>query len=97
MDVFALHSHLPYVLNHGRWPHGSDWLSEAAVDTYLPLLEALDALETEGVPAPITLGVTPILASQLASDIRQGARLFTQRLGHVTMPRPSLPGVARST
>ena len=24
--VLTLHSHLPYVLNHGRWPHGSDWL-----------------------------------------------------------------------
>ena len=27
--VLALHSHLPWVLNHGRWPHGSDWLTEA--------------------------------------------------------------------
>ena len=39
--VLTLHSHLPYVLNHGRWPHGSDWLCEATLDTYLPLLEAL--------------------------------------------------------
>ncbi len=37
--VLTLHSHLPYVLNHGRWPHGSDWICEAALDTYLPLLE----------------------------------------------------------
>ncbi len=29
--VFTLHSHLPYVLNHGAWPHGSDWLSEAVL------------------------------------------------------------------
>mgnify|MGYP003290937383 CR=1 FL=1 len=43
--VFTLHSHLPYVLNHGRWPHGSDWICEAAVDTYLPLLETLRRLE----------------------------------------------------
>jgi 1,4-alpha-glucan branching enzyme len=64
--ILTLHSHLPYVLQHGRWPHGSDWLSEAAVDTYLPLLEALDLLEAEGVPSPITLGITPILANQLA-------------------------------
>ena len=34
----VLHSHLPYVLSHGRWPHGTDWLSEAAAETYLPLL-----------------------------------------------------------
>ena len=36
--VLMLHSHLPYVLNHGRWPHGSDWICEAAIETYLPLL-----------------------------------------------------------
>ena len=58
--VFALHSHLPWVLHHGRWPHGSDWLTEAAVDTYLPLVEALEGLEHADVAAPITLGVTPI-------------------------------------
>src|SRR5437667_135122 len=34
----VLHTHLPMVLNHGRWPHGSDWLCEAASDCYLPLL-----------------------------------------------------------
>ncbi|MFI5207583.1 MAG: 1,4-alpha-glucan branching protein domain-containing protein [Gemmatimonadales bacterium] len=64
--VLALHSHLPWVLHHGRWPHGSDWLCEAALDTYLPLLEALEDLEREGVPAPLTLGITPVLAAQLA-------------------------------
>jgi 1,4-alpha-glucan branching enzyme len=80
--ILALHSHLPYVLNHGRWPHGSDWLSEAAVDTYLPLLEALGVLKTEGVPAPITLGVTPILANQLAHPVfaTELSAFFTQRL-----------------
>ena len=65
--VLVLHSHLPYVLNHGRWPHGSDWICEAALDTYLPLIETLRSLEADGVRAPITLGITPILASQLAN------------------------------
>ena len=65
--VLTLHSHLPYVLNHGRWPHGSDWLCEAALDTYLPLLEALSTLKEEGRESPVTLGITPILANQLAS------------------------------
>ena len=63
--VLALHSHLPYVLNHGRWPHGSDWLCEAALETYLPLLEALRALADDGVAAPVTIGFTPVLANQL--------------------------------
>ncbi|MEM9753736.1 MAG: hypothetical protein AAF916_10170, partial [Planctomycetota bacterium] len=26
----VLHGHLPYVLHHGTWPHGEDWLYEAA-------------------------------------------------------------------
>jgi 1,4-alpha-glucan branching enzyme len=67
--VFTLHSHLPYVLNHGRWPHGSDWLCEAALDTYLPLLEVLQGLAGDQVPAPITIGFTPVLANQLASPL----------------------------
>ena len=67
--VLMLHSHLPWVLNHGRWPHGSDWLSEAALDTYLPLLETLRALDGERVPSPMTIGFTPVLANQLASPV----------------------------
>jgi len=67
--VFMLHSHLPYVLNHGRWPHGSDWISEAAVDTYLPLLEVLRRLENDGIAAPVTIGFTPVLANQLANPL----------------------------
>jgi 1,4-alpha-glucan branching enzyme len=80
--ILALHSHLPLVLSHGRWPHGSDWLCEAAVDTYLPLLEQLNALETERVAAPITLGVTPILANQLAHPgfVPEVEAFFAQRL-----------------
>ncbi len=64
--VLTLHGHLPYVLHHGRWPHGSVWLCEAAFDSYLPLIEALQALEREKIPAPVTLGVTPVLANQLS-------------------------------
>ena len=64
--VLALHGHLPYVLHHGRWPHGSVWLSEGALDSYLPLIEALQSLERDHIPAPITLGITPILANQLS-------------------------------
>ena len=67
MDVvLVLHSHLPYVLHHGRWPHGSDWLSEATIDSYLPLLEVLHRWRDQGTQAPITIGFTPVLASQLA-------------------------------
>jgi len=64
--VLTLHGHLPYVLHHGRWPHGSVWLCEAAFDSYLPLIEALQALERDKIASPITLGITPVLANQLA-------------------------------
>jgi 1,4-alpha-glucan branching enzyme len=67
--VLMLHSHLPYVLNHGRWPHGSDWISEAAIDTYLPLLDVLLGLQRDGVAAPVTIGFTPVLANQLANPL----------------------------
>jgi 1,4-alpha-glucan branching enzyme len=80
--VLTLHSHLPWVLHHGRWPHGSDWLAEAAVDTYLPLLETLDALALQEIPAPVSLGVTPVLANQLAHPTfaLELSAFLTQRL-----------------
>ncbi|HMI58916.1 MAG TPA: hypothetical protein VK511_12760, partial [Gemmatimonadaceae bacterium] len=80
--VLALHSHLPYVLNHGRWPHGSDWITEAAVDSYLPLVDSLQALAEEEIAAPVTLGITPILANQLASPVFDSElhQFFQQRL-----------------
>jgi Glycosyl hydrolase family 57 len=68
--VLALHSHLPYVLNHGRWPHGSDWLCEAAIDSYLPLLEVLQRLAAEGLPAS-----TGGLLRAAAGRVRRGTEL----------------------
>lgn len=65
--VIVLHSHLPFVLNHGTWPHGADWLNEAAAETYLPLLMAMQRLERDGVPFKLNVGLTPILCEQLDS------------------------------
>jgi 1,4-alpha-glucan branching enzyme len=73
MDVvLVLHSHLPYVLHHGRWPHGSDWLAEATIDSYLPLLEMLHRVRDSGTRASLTIGVTPVLASQLTDPAFAG-------------------------
>lgn len=84
MDVVVmLHSHLPYVLNHGRWPHGSDWICEAAIDTYLPLVEKFRALDSLNIAAPVTIGFTPILANQLEHPafVEELETYFDQRLG----------------
>jgi len=91
--VLALHSHLPYVLNHGRWPHGSDWLCEAALDTYLPLLNKLDELGAAGVPAPVTIGFTPVLANQLADPAfgREMDAFFSLRLAACDEAAKALP------
>lgn len=64
--TFVLHSHLPYARLAGRWPHGEEWLHEAATETYIPLLQTLYDLKNDGVPFRLTLGLTPILAEQLA-------------------------------
>ena len=64
----VLHSHIPYVLAHGRSPHGTDWLSEAAAETYLPLLNTCRRLISEGISPKITLGLTPVLVEQLADE-----------------------------
>ncbi|MFN8570549.1 MAG: 1,4-alpha-glucan branching protein domain-containing protein [Gemmatimonadaceae bacterium] len=80
--VLMLHSHLPYVLNHGRWPHGSDWICEAAIDTYLPVVDLLRRLERDNIAAPVTIGFTPVLANQLehATFQRELDEYFSQRL-----------------
>jgi 1,4-alpha-glucan branching enzyme len=80
--IFTLHTHLPFVMNHGRWPHGSDWLCEVALECYLPLLRALRRLEAEGCPAGVTLNLSPILCEQLGSTAFRDemAAFFRQRL-----------------
>ncbi|MCY3935247.1 MAG: DUF1957 domain-containing protein [Chloroflexi bacterium] len=69
---FVLHSHIPYARKAGKWPHGEEWLHEAASETYIPLLKKLYKLRAEGVPFRIAIGITPILAEQLAdTDVQE--------------------------
>ncbi|MBI1846350.1 MAG: DUF1957 domain-containing protein [Candidatus Rokubacteria bacterium] len=63
----VLHTHLPMVVNHGRWPHGSDWLCEAAFECYLPLLDTAHRLVADGISPKWTLNITPVLCEQLTS------------------------------
>jgi len=71
--VLVLHAHLPYVLSHGKWPHGTDWLCEAACETYIPLLNTLGRLSSEGRRAGLTVGITPVLCEMLASPLFRSA------------------------
>ncbi len=65
--TFVLHSHLPWVLGHGRWPHGTDWLNEATAECYIPLLHQVNKLVDEGYRPRLNIGITPILQEQLQS------------------------------
>jgi 1,4-alpha-glucan branching enzyme len=77
--LFVLHTHLPWVLGHGRWPHGEAWLHEATAECYLPLLRVLDRLEEEGREGSITVGITPVLAEMLATPrFREGFLAYVE-------------------
>lgn len=64
--TFTLHAHLPYVVHHGTWPHGMEWLHEAAAETYLPLLRVLRHLERDRIRFQCNLNLSPILLEQLS-------------------------------
>ena len=63
----VLHGHMPWVLHHGRWPHGEHWLFEAALGVYLPLLEVIDEVTRKGARTGITLGLTDEIAEMFPS------------------------------
>jgi 1,4-alpha-glucan branching enzyme len=54
--AIVLHSHMPYVEGFGTYPFGEEWLFDAIIRSYLPVLE---------VARDLTLTVTPVLADQL--------------------------------
>jgi 1,4-alpha-glucan branching enzyme len=69
--TFTLHSHLPYVVNHGTWPHGMEWLHEAAAETYLPLLKVFAELEQQNLALKANVNLSPILLEQLSHPVFQ--------------------------
>ncbi len=63
--ALVLHSHLPWLAHHGSWPVGEEWLYQSWASSYLPVMDVLGRLASEGRQHLVTLGVTPILAAQL--------------------------------
>ncbi|MCE9498949.1 MAG: DUF1957 domain-containing protein, partial [Leptospira sp.] len=64
--ILVLHSHLPYI-RHPGYPVflEENWINEAILETYLPLLKSFRTLKEEGVPFKITMSFTPTLLSML--------------------------------
>ncbi len=93
-----LHSHLPFYRKAGMWPFGEENLYDCMMETYIPLLDALYELREEGVKAHVTVGITPILAEQLADEhLQNGFIQYMQtRLASVEedvarYPNPKVP------
>ncbi|MFN8449425.1 MAG: 1,4-alpha-glucan branching protein domain-containing protein [Anaerolineae bacterium] len=70
--TFVLHGHQPFLRQDGRLAlghHAEEWLHDAIIETYIPLLETLYDLSEEGVDFRFALGVSPVLAEQLADPL----------------------------
>ena len=75
---------MPYVEGFGTYPFGEEWLFDAVVRSYLPLLEVAERL---------TLTVTPVLADQLEGrGVRERLRDFLVEL-RVAAAEADLPQV----
>jgi 1,4-alpha-glucan branching enzyme len=87
--AIVLHSHMPYVEGFGTYPFGEEWLFDAVIRSYLPVLE---------VARDLTMTVTPVLADQLEDE---GARerlrrfLLTYRIGSAEADLRDVPAECR--
>ena len=63
--TLVLHTHLPWLAHHGRWPVGEEWLYQSWSAAYLPLVRVLRTLAAEDRRHLVTLGITPVVAAQL--------------------------------
>src|SRR5437899_3055583 len=65
----VLHAHLPYVRHpEHRYFLEENWLFEAVVATYLPLLDIGRRLVKDGIKFRLTLSMSPPLVSMLRDD-----------------------------
>jgi 1,4-alpha-glucan branching enzyme len=75
--AIVLHAHLPFVrqTEHDRFLE-ENWLFEAIIEVYLPLIQALQRMRDRGVPAVINLSISPPLLHMLQDE------LLMQRFSH---------------
>ena len=100
----VLHAHLPFVRHPENAYHlEENWLFEAILETYLPLVEVLQGLDRDGIPGRITLSVSQPLMAMLDDDLLRDrfeahlarlVRLATQEVSR-TSDDPSFGPIAR--
>lgn len=87
--AIVLHSHMPYVEGFGTYPFGEEWLFDAVIRSYLPVLEVAEQL---------TMTVTPVLADQLedpGASERLRNFLIEWRIGAAEADTPEVPAECR--
>jgi 1,4-alpha-glucan branching enzyme len=87
--AIVLHSHMPYVEGFGTYPFGEEWLFDAVIRSYLPVLEVAERL---------TMTVTPVLADQLEdAGARERLREFLVewRIGAAEADMAQVPAECR--
>jgi len=88
--AIVLHSHMPYVEGFGTYPFGEEWLFDAVIRSYLPVLE---------IARDLTMTVTPVLADQLedrAAAERLRRFLIEWRIGAAEADLPQVPEECRA-
>ncbi|HET8567146.1 MAG TPA: 1,4-alpha-glucan branching protein domain-containing protein [Solirubrobacterales bacterium] len=88
--AIVLHSHMPYVEGFGTYPFGEEWLFDAVIRSYLPVLE---------VARGLTMTVTPVLADQLedrGAAERLRRFLIEWRIGAAEADLPQVPEECRA-
>jgi 1,4-alpha-glucan branching enzyme len=71
--TLVLHAHLPFVRHPERdFFLEEHWLFEGITETYLPILDMLDHLSRDGVPARLTISISPTLATMLLDPVLMG-------------------------
>jgi 1,4-alpha-glucan branching enzyme len=87
--ALVLHSHMPYVEGFGTYPFGEEWLFDAVIRSYLPLLD---------IARDLTMTVTPVLADQLEDrGVHERLRRFLVewRIGAAEADAPEVPEECR--
>src|SRR5690349_3061025 len=68
----VLHAHLPFV-RHPEHPKflEENWLFEAVIETYIPLIQVMDGWLRDGMNSRLTISLSPTLCSMLLDPMLQ--------------------------
>jgi 1,4-alpha-glucan branching enzyme len=80
--ALVLHAHLPFVRHPERdYVLEEEWLHEAIIETYVPLINVFEGLRRDGIDFKITMSMTPPLVSMLRDPLLQDR--FEDYLGNL--------------